>query len=97
MRTLRTMLFMAALGALVASVVAPVAALALSKVAGTVSASDPSSVTVSGHRYVIDTDTEIIDRGGRRVAMKELVPGTPVELDIGDDGNLAVLRATLAR
>jgi hypothetical protein len=96
-RTLMRTMLSAVFFSLVALLMAPVGAHALTTTSGTVSASDPSGVTVSGQRYVIDADTEILDRGGHRVAVKELVPGTPVELEIGDDGNLTVVHATLVR
>jgi hypothetical protein len=94
---MRTTLSIAALLSLVALLSAPLAAHAATTKIGTVDSSDPSQVVVSGQRYLIDADSELLDRGGSRIAVKELVPGTPVELEIGDDGNLAVLHATLAR
>lgn len=94
---MRTTLSMAALFSLVTLLMAPVGAHAVTTVQGTVESSDPTQVTVSGHRYAFDADTDILDRGGSRIAVKELVPGTPVELEIGDEGNLAVLHATLVR
>lgn len=74
-----------------------VSAYAITATRGTVDANDESHVTVSGQRYPIGPDTELLDGGGHRVAVKELVPGTPVELEIGDDGDLTVLRAKLIR
>jgi hypothetical protein len=54
-------------------------------------------LTVSGHRYTIEPETELIDRGGHRIALTELIPGTPVELDVDDEGTLGVVKATLVR
>jgi Domain of unknown function (DUF5666) len=64
---------------------------------GTVEAVDPQQITVSGKRYKIEPETELIDRGGHRIGLTELVPGTPVELDIDDEGTLGVVKATLVR
>ena len=92
----RSIFRIVALVALVAPMM-PRVACALTTVTGTVTASDASSVTVSGQSYNVDSNTQVVDRGGQRVAMKEIVPGTAVELEIGDDGDLAVLRAALVR
>lgn len=70
---------------------------AITTLAGFVQASDPSQVTVSGQRYPIDADSELLDRGGQRISTKELIPGTQVDLEIGDDGNLTVLHAYIVR
>jgi hypothetical protein len=64
---------------------------------GTVDSSDPAQVTVAGRRYAIDSDTELLDRGGHRIPVTELVPGTAVDLEIGDDGDLVSVRANLVR
>lgn len=64
---------------------------------GTVESADPTQVTVSGQTYAIDRETELLDRGGQRIRVSELVPGTAVELEIDDDGRLVTLRATLVR
>ncbi len=64
---------------------------------GVVEAADATRVTVSGQTYAIDGDTELVDRGGARVSPHELVPGTPAELDLDDNGRLLLLRATLIR
>lgn len=64
---------------------------------GIVEAVDAERVTVSGRSYTIDAETELVDRGGARIAPHELVPGTPAELDLDDDGRLITLRAALVR
>ena len=64
---------------------------------GTVDSSDPAQITVAGNRYAIDADTELLDRGGHRIPVTEIVPGTAVELEIGDDANLVSVRANLVR
>jgi hypothetical protein len=91
--SIRTMLV--ACGLAVAASASP--AWALSTISGTVDGLDGRNIAVGGHRYTIGPDTDVVDRGGHRLAATELVRGTPVELDIGDDGDLAAIRATLVR
>ena len=64
---------------------------------GTISAVDERSLIVAGVAYRLDAKTQLVDLGGARVAPHELRPGTPVELEIGDDGTLVKVRATLVR
>jgi hypothetical protein len=64
---------------------------------GTVDSLKPPQLVVSGQPYTIDAETELLDRGGHRIALSELVPGTPVELEVDDEGTLVAVRATLVR
>jgi hypothetical protein len=64
---------------------------------GTVDSLRPPQIVVSGQPYTIDKETELLDRGGHRIALSELVPGTPVELEVDDEGTLVAIRATLVR
>jgi hypothetical protein len=64
---------------------------------GTVEAVSAKQLTVSGHRYTLDSETELLDRGGERIQLSEIVPGTPVEIDVDDEGNVGYVKATLAR
>jgi hypothetical protein len=88
---LRTMLPMLALGLLLAS---PSPAETLR---GTVDAADPTQVTVSGRKFRIEPESELLDAGGSRIAVGELVSGTPVELELDDQGALLTLHARLVR
>jgi hypothetical protein len=84
----------------VLAIVAMVAATsvhAATTASGTVDACDGKQVTVGGARYAITRDTELLDKGGHRIPASDLVPGTPVDLEIGDDGDLVAVRATLVR
>jgi hypothetical protein len=92
---MRTTLSLLALTLLLARGAAPVGAAETRS--GTVESAGDARVTVSGRTFTIDRDTELLDRGGHRIAVKELVPGTPVDLDIDDDGNLVSVHATLVR
>ncbi len=64
---------------------------------GTIDTLDAPQLTVSGQRYTIRPDTELLDQGGHRVAPGELKPGTRVELEVDDEGTLVALKATLVR
>ncbi len=64
---------------------------------GTVESVTPAQLTVSGQHYKIEPETELLDRGGHRIALSELIPGTPVELEVDDEGTLVAVKATLAR
>jgi hypothetical protein len=86
------------LSMLVFGLVLSIAALAhASPRQGTVDSLKPPQIVVSGHPYTIDAETELLDRGGHRVALSEIVPGTPVELEVDDEGTLVAIRATLVR
>jgi len=64
---------------------------------GTVESVSPPQITVSGQRYTIEPETELLDRGGQRIQMSDLVPGTPVEIDVDDEGTVGYVKATLVR
>ena len=89
---MRTLLPMLLLGL---ALVAPSAYAATRQ--GTVDRVDPPHLTVSGQRYTIEPETELLDRGGHRIALQEITPGTPVELEVDDEGTLVALKATLVR
>jgi hypothetical protein len=90
---MRTFLSMLVLGVTLAA-----AALAYASARhGTVDSVSPPHLTVSGQQYTMDAGTELLDRGGHRIALSELIPGTPVELEVDDEGTLVAVRATLVR
>jgi hypothetical protein len=72
-------------------------ALADTTVHGTVDAVVGRRVTVSGQSYAIRAESELTDLGGARLQLSELRPGTPVDLDLDDSGQLVVLRAAVVR
>src|SRR5262249_49345988 len=64
---------------------------------GTVDSVRPPQITVSGRSYTIEAETELLDRGGHRIQLSEIIPGTPVEIDVDDEGTVGYVKATLAR
>lgn len=64
---------------------------------GTVESVTPTQIVASGQRYPLDSETELLDRGGHRIRLSEIIPGTPVEIDVDDEGNVGYVKATLAR
>ena len=84
------------LAAIVAGLVL-VGSVAGAQVAGIVTAVTPRSVTVSGVAYELATTTTIEDLTHQPITLPELRPGTSVELEFDEDGNLAVIRAAVVR
>ncbi|MBI3770914.1 MAG: hypothetical protein HY271_20785 [Deltaproteobacteria bacterium] len=80
-----------------ALLLATTAARAAEQRSGAVESADATQVKVAGKTYAIERETQLVDCDGQRIAPNELKPGTPVDLDIDDDGRLATLRATLVR
>lgn len=70
---------------------------AVAGVTGTVTEVTKHEVTVNGVRYRIEHDTTLEDQNGRAIALPEIRPGTPVELELDDEGDLGVIRATVVR
>ena len=64
---------------------------------GTIESVSPPQITVAGERYTIEKETELLDRGGNSIRMSDLVPGTPVEIDVDDEGTVGYVKATLVR
>jgi hypothetical protein len=64
---------------------------------GVLTAVDGATVTVDGSQFVVTDATVCEDQTGGRVALEELRPGTSVSIEIGDDGELALLKADLLR
>ncbi len=71
--------------------------LAWAGVSGVVSAVGHGQITVSGADYRLEDATEVVDPAGNPVTLRELRPGTPVELEFDDEGRLAVVRASVVR
>jgi hypothetical protein len=55
-----------------------------------------TTIKVDGHTYKIEESTTLEDRSGSRIALTELTPGTPVELELSDD-HLVDVKATVIR
>jgi len=91
MRTLLSMLVVG--GALVLGAAAAQA----TPTFGTIESISPPVITVAGQRYTIEKETELLDRGGHTIQMSDLVPGTPVEIDVDDEGTVGYVKATLVR
>jgi predicted S18 family serine protease len=85
-----------AAGLLLAALLAAPAA-AQTGFTGVVTATAGDVVQIDGVRYVITAETVLESPGGDRVAPHELVPGTRVEVEVGEDGRLLLLRADLVR
>jgi hypothetical protein len=66
-------------------------------VSGTVTEITKNDVTVNGAVYGIAAGTSLEDQNGRPIALPEIRPGTPVDLEFDDDGDLGVIRATVVR
>ena len=63
---------------------------------GTVDEATRTTIKVSGHTYKIEDTTTFEDQSGSRVALTELQPGTPVEIELSDD-HLVNVKATVVR
>lgn len=73
------------------------ASVAWAGLAGNVTAVSERDITLGNAVYAIEKGTSIEDLGGRPVALHEIRPGTPVELEFDEQGRVAVIRATLVR
>jgi acetamidase/formamidase len=65
---------------------------------GTVQAIDPQRIVVDGVAHRLDSTTtfEVMPQGGR-LDPAQIVPGTTVYLEIGDNGRVTAVRALVAR
>ena len=66
-------------------------------IAGVIDEASATSIKVSGATYQIDRDTTLEDQSGNRVAVRELIPGTRVELELDDTRRLVDVRAFVIR
>ena len=66
-------------------------------VVGVVTEVTKQTLIVSGARYEIEEGTSLVDQNERPIALPELRPGVPVELEFDEEGNLGVVRATVVR
>ena len=80
-----------------AAAVLLVGTLAWAGLAGVVTAVSKHDVTVSGAVYEIQKDTRIEDLSGQQITLPELRPGTAVELEFDEEGNLVTIRAAVVR
>ena len=66
-------------------------------VSGTATAMSPHEITVAGVVYRIEKTTSIETPSGERIAPGEIRPGTPVELELDEQGLLTTIRANVVR
>jgi len=66
-------------------------------VSGTATAMSPHQITVAGVVYRIEKTTSIETPSGERIAPGEIRPGTPVELELDEQGLLTTIRANVVR
>ena len=79
------------------SAVALMDGVARAGVAGVVETISTGSITVSGATHSIERTTSLEDLSGARVDLREVRPGTPVELEFDEEGHLVTIRATVVR
>ena len=84
------------LAALVSAMVL-VGSTAWAGVSGTATAMSPHEITVAGAVYRIERTTSIETLAGEQIAPSEIRPGTPVELELDEQGFLTTIRATVVR
>lgn len=72
-------------------------AAATTTIPGVVDAISKHAVTVGGVSYALDDTVALEDMAHQPITLPEIHPGTHVELDIDDEGKLAVVRAAVVR
>jgi hypothetical protein len=70
---------------------------AQSVIVGAVNSVEPGRVVIDGQAYAVSDATEFKTVQGGRFAPHELREGVPVEAEVGDGGELVVLKADLVR
>ena len=70
---------------------------AWAQVAGPVTAISKSSISVAGGTYAITDNTVVEDMAHEPITLPEVRVGVPVELELDEEGGLAVIRAAVVR
>lgn len=85
------------IGAALGALGALLATAAWAALAGIVTGVTPSSITVSKVAYELHDEATILDMTGRPIALGEIRPGIPVEIELDDEGRVVVIRASVVR